>query len=177
MWIAFVVWLLIIIAVAIGVLFLAKAESEHGTFSARIPDGEESEARRAQVEEQRREAARVVAPGMKIAPRANIRPGSTATPGINIKPVVATSSRVVEVKSLMQSHEEKKSSSQPAIPQPIRPVRIQPHHNESWSPSLPLPQRQHNVQPTRHTTSEEDAASPLLAHLVSQTKQKEQNKK
>lgn len=173
-WITFVVWFLVIVAIAIGVLALAYAESAHGTFSASIPDGQEAAERQAKVEEQRRRSARVVAPGMRLVPRRKVQPGSTASPGAAIKPVVATSSSVVEVKAMMKKKsspaQRAAGSSTAKTPTSVRQAsrQVPPRYHPNL-PSVPLPQR--------HQTSEDEAASPLLAHLVSKTKQKENTQK
>lgn len=173
-WIAFVVWFLVIAAIAVGVLALAHAESAHGTFSASIPDGQEAAERQAKVEEQRRGSARVVAPGMRLAPRRKVQPGSTASPGAPVKSVVATSSSVVEVKAMMQKKpspvQRAAGASAAKNPSGVRQAsRPAPARYHPGLLSVPLPQRRQ--------TSEDEAASPLLAHLVSKTEQKENSQK
>jgi hypothetical protein len=105
-WIAFVIWFLVLIVVAAAVLFLARAESHRDAFSASIPDGEEYDARRALEEERKRGTGRIVAPGIVIAPTSKVEPGVTAIAdsddgdGLG-DPIVATSSKVVEVQGIL----------------------------------------------------------------------------
>lgn len=95
-------WIVAIIVLGIILLALAKAESYHNALSSHIPDTVEWERRHARREVERRGMNRVVAPGLRIAPRSGAQPGSTAgDPGD--KPVVSTSSSVVEVH--LSSHE------------------------------------------------------------------------
>ena len=89
-------WIVAIVVTGIVLLALAKAESSHNALSSRIPDTVEWERRHARHEEERRGSNRVVAPGLRIAPRSGARPGSTADDPHN-RPVVTTSSSVVEV--------------------------------------------------------------------------------
>lgn len=121
MWIAFLIWFLVIVALLAAILLLARAESHRDAFSASIPDGQEYDARRAFEEEQQRGSARIVAPGIVIAPEGKVEPGATALPadatvpdGSNesdpAEPVVLTSQKVVEVKGIF-------SSRKPLIPE------------------------------------------------------------
>lgn len=108
MWIAFLIWFLVIVAVLVAILLLARAESHRDAFSASIPDGQEYDARRAQEQEDRRGSARIVAPGIVIQPSSGAEPGATGD-GVGTssssqagdEPVVATSQRVVEVRGIL----------------------------------------------------------------------------
>lgn len=112
MWIAILIWFVVIVAVLVAILLLARAESHDEKFSASIPDGQEYDERRARMEEERRGSARIVAPGIVIQPSERMAPGVTEQPTHVpdhpsqempvVKPVVATSSRVVEVKGILQ---------------------------------------------------------------------------
>lgn len=113
MWIAFLIWFLVIVALLVAILLLARAESHRDAFSASIPDGQEYDARRAHEEERRRGSARIVAPGIVIQPSNKVEPGVTgaSSDGVDelnvaaagVKPVVATSQRVVEVRGILGS--------------------------------------------------------------------------
>lgn len=120
MWIAILIWFLIIIAILVAVLLLARAESHDEKFSAIIPDGVEYEARQERIEEERRSSARIVAPGIVIQPSNKVAPGATEQP-VRVpdhpsqeipvtKPVVSTSRRVVEVKGILQPRRTAPSS-------------------------------------------------------------------
>lgn len=120
MWIAILIWFLIIIAILVAVLLLARAESHDEKFSASIPDGVEYEARQERIEEERRSSARIVAPGIVIQPSNKVAPGATEQP-VRVpdhpsqeipvtKPVVSTSRRVVEVKGILQPRRTAPSS-------------------------------------------------------------------
>lgn len=90
------VWVAVIAVLGVIILALAKSESYHNTLSSHIPDTVEWERRHARAAEEQRGTTRVVAPGLKIAPRTGAVPGSTAHDA-NGESVVSTSSSVVEV--------------------------------------------------------------------------------
>lgn len=100
MWITLLIWFLIIVALAAGVLLLARAESHTDAFSARIPDGREAQERKERTEEAKRGATRIVAPGIIIQPQPQSLADFADQPVLDAESVVSTSSRVVEVKSL-----------------------------------------------------------------------------
>ncbi|MCI1935581.1 MAG: hypothetical protein LKJ44_05865 [Bifidobacteriaceae bacterium] len=137
MWIAILIWFLIIIAILVAVLLLARAESHDEKFSASIPDGVEYEARQERLEEERRSSARIVAPGIVIQPSNKVAPGATEQPArvpdhpsqeIPVtKPVVSTSRKVVEVKGILQPrrtapspHGSRTAQNQSQSPHPVR---------------------------------------------------------
>jgi hypothetical protein len=196
-WIAILIWFLVLIAVAVAVLALARAESHRDAFSASIPDGEEYEARRALEEERRRGTGRIVAPGIVIQPATKVEPGVT-TPsassdeGKGDEPVVVTSSKVVEVQGILGPRKpvlsgstkpaNTRSQKDPAIPAAEETKAAAPAAPaESAEPSLstavpgvaevPLPARD-----DREDGTPEDEGSSSLAHLVSKTEEKEARK-
>ncbi|MCI1901863.1 MAG: hypothetical protein LKI93_03940 [Bifidobacteriaceae bacterium] len=200
MWIAILIWFLVLIAVAVAVLALARAESHRDAFSASIPDGEEYEARRALEEERRRGTGRIVAPGIVIQPATKVEPGVT-TPsassdeGKGDEPVVVTSSKVVEVQGILGPRKpvlsgstkpaNARSQKDPAIPAaeetkaaaPAAPAAPAVPAEPSLSTvvpgvaEVPLPARD-----DREDGTPEDEGSSSLAHLVSKTEEKEARK-
>jgi hypothetical protein len=153
-WIAFLIWFLIIVALLAAILLLARAESHRDAFSASIPDGQEYDARRAFEEEQQRGSARIVAPGIVIAPETKVEPGATALPadatvadGSNesdsAEPVVLTSQKVVEVKGIF-------SSRKPLIP-------------ESAEAATQEPTSESTLEPAPESASESESASEPAA--------------
>ncbi len=113
-WIIFV-WVAAIAVLGLILLALAKAESYHNALSSHVPDTVEWERRHARHVEERRGSNRVVAPGMRIAPRTGATPGSTAQDApAGTKPVVTTSSSVVEVH--LSSHDHGATATRAASP-------------------------------------------------------------
>lgn len=100
MWITLLIWFLIIAVLAAGVLLLARAESRDEAFSSRIPDGREAQERKERAEEAKRGSTRIVAPGIVIQPQPQSLADFAEQQTTDAESVVATSSRVVEVKSL-----------------------------------------------------------------------------